>query len=220
MSLPGSRGASVGVLLVIMAACSATQEADEPTGGASAATEVAPGGGAEPSRSAGNDAAPVSDGAEATGHDRQDPPELSAPARADLPVLDEKTVPEDIGLSTRSGVLVAELDNQVLGFAIDSAEPSPEGVATLAELADAVAEACEEPRLVVAGHASADGAAAEYNRRLSQRRAARVAELLADHDGLRRIDHEGHGADRPVADNATAEGRAANRRVEIEIRAC
>lgn len=219
MSSPGTRGAALAGLLVLLAACTAAQEVDGPKVGASAAAEVAPDDGIEPSGSTGPDIAPAHDVADATGQDRQRPPELSARAREDVPSLDKEMIPEDIEVSTHAGVLVAVLDTQVLGFAVDSDEPSPEGVATLAELADAVAGACEAPWLVVTGHASADGDA-EYNRRLSQRRAARVAELLADHDGLRRIDHEGHGADRPVADNTTAAGRAANRRVEIEIRAC
>ena len=58
----------------------------------------------------------------------------------------------------------------------------------------------------------------EYNRKLSKRRADAVAAVLAE-VGMRSRDIEakGMGADDPVASNATAEGRAENRRVAIVV---
>jgi OOP family OmpA-OmpF porin len=54
------------------------------------------------------------------------------------------------------------------------------------------------------------------NSSLSIRRAAAVAAWLAAHgiDGTR-LTHEGYGQSRPVGDNATEDGRARNRRVEL-----
>jgi OOP family OmpA-OmpF porin len=58
----------------------------------------------------------------------------------------------------------------------------------------------------------------EYNQKLSERRAEAVkAHLVANGVDAARIQTSGRGKADPVADNATAEGRAENRRVEILI---
>ncbi|MBW8636460.1 OmpA family protein [Hoeflea sp. WL0058] len=59
---------------------------------------------------------------------------------------------------------------------------------------------------------------AQYNLELSQRRAQSVASYLGGQGVNRqRMYVTGFGQERPVASNATAEGRAQNRRVEIQI---
>ncbi|WP_431819369.1 OmpA family protein [Burkholderia sp. F1] len=72
-------------------------------------------------------------------------------------------------------------------------------------------------RVAVTGHTDSVGAAAA-NLQLSQRRADSVAAYLRDH-GLRAdaFAATGRGDADPVATNATAEGRASNRRVEIVL---
>ena len=92
--------------------------------------------------------------------------------------------------------------------------------ASFFETLNAVAEVLDEfdkTTVTVAGHADARGADA-YNMDLSQRRALAVSNYLAsqgvDAGRLRAI---GYGETRPVADNATTAGQAANRRVEITI---
>jgi outer membrane protein OmpA-like peptidoglycan-associated protein len=69
----------------------------------------------------------------------------------------------------------------------------------------------------VAGHTDSTGAA-EYNQKLSERRAAAVAQYL-ESQGLatNRVVTIGAGETRPVADNATAQGRQLNRRVELTL---
>ena len=69
----------------------------------------------------------------------------------------------------------------------------------------------------VAGHTDNTGAA-EYNQQLSERRANSVAQYL-ESQGLanNRVVTVGAGETRPVADNATPEGRQANRRVELTL---
>jgi outer membrane protein OmpA-like peptidoglycan-associated protein len=69
----------------------------------------------------------------------------------------------------------------------------------------------------VAGHTDSTGAA-DYNQQLSERRANSVAQYL-ESQGLasNRVVTVGAGETRPVADNATAEGRQANRRVELTL---
>lgn len=71
--------------------------------------------------------------------------------------------------------------------------------------------------VTVEGHTDSDGSNA-YNLELSQDRARAVADFLSD-NGVdpRRVSVEGYGEMQPVATNATAEGKALNRRVEIRI---
>lgn len=72
--------------------------------------------------------------------------------------------------------------------------------------------------IVIKGHAD-DRGTAEYNRSLSQRRADNVGKALVGKYGVaaERISTIGYGETRPIATNATAEGREMNRRVEINI---
>jgi OOP family OmpA-OmpF porin len=67
----------------------------------------------------------------------------------------------------------------------------------------------------VAGHTDSRGTDA-YNQRLSERRAASVVKYLVAHGiSAERLTAKGYGESEPVADNATDEGRAKNRRVEM-----
>ncbi|MBX3581149.1 MAG: OmpA family protein [Rhizobiaceae bacterium] len=69
----------------------------------------------------------------------------------------------------------------------------------------------------VFGHTDSTGSAA-HNMDLSQRRALSVANYLAQQGvDSRRFAVTGFGATRPIATNSTAEGRALNRRVEIQL---
>jgi Ca-activated chloride channel family protein len=72
-------------------------------------------------------------------------------------------------------------------------------------------------RLGVYGHSDNEGPS-EQGLRLSKRRAAAVARYLTEH-GIdpKRLEVEGFGDQRPIADKATEEGRAKNRRVEFKI---
>jgi len=75
----------------------------------------------------------------------------------------------------------------------------------------------EELNLRVEGHTDSTGSA-DYNQRLSERRAASVRDFLAQHGvAMDRLVAVGYGMDRPVATPETKEGRAKNRRVEIVI---
>lgn len=73
-------------------------------------------------------------------------------------------------------------------------------------------------QIEVAGHTDSTGKAAD-NARLSQQRAEAVKRYMVgagiDRDG---VSARGYGQERPVADNDTDEGRAENRRVELQIR--
>lgn len=93
-------------------------------------------------------------------------------------------------------------------------------------LLDALAEALREPakhatRLRVEGHTdSTPIATARYpsNWELSSARAAAVlSRLLARGIPPARLSLAGYAGERPIADNATAEGRALNRRVDLVV---
>ena len=71
--------------------------------------------------------------------------------------------------------------------------------------------------IIAVGHTDSIGTDA-YNQRLSVRRAESVkAYLVSKGIEKNRVYTEGKGEKQPVADNKTAEGRAKNRRVEIEV---
>jgi outer membrane protein OmpA-like peptidoglycan-associated protein len=76
-----------------------------------------------------------------------------------------------------------------------------------------------ESHLEISGNTDSTGSAA-VNRKLSLARAQSVAKFLVDVGNIQasRIMVNGYGSEKPVASNATPEGRAANRRVDILIR--
>jgi len=71
--------------------------------------------------------------------------------------------------------------------------------------------------IIATGHTDSTGPAA-YNQGLSERRANAVKGYLVSQGvATDRVYVEGKGATQPIASNATREGRAQNRRVEIEV---
>lgn len=92
----------------------------------------------------------------------------------------------------------------------------PSALASLDQVAKAL-QSMQERKIIVEGHTDSRGSA-EYNQGLSERRANAVRDYLVQR-GLPadRIRTSGKGQDNPIADNASPEGRANNRRVEIVI---
>jgi outer membrane protein OmpA-like peptidoglycan-associated protein len=75
-----------------------------------------------------------------------------------------------------------------------------------------------EMSMAIEGHTDSIGTQ-EYNMELSERRARAVFEFLSSQGvSAGRFTVAGFGMTRPVADNATVEGRARNRRVDVVIR--
>jgi len=102
-------------------------------------------------------------------------------------------------------------------FATDSEMLTP---ATKAELDPVIArlKANDEYQLRIAGNTDSTGSEA-YNAKLSEKRAQSVADAIAAEYNVdpARLIVEGKGELNPVASNATAEGRAQNRRVDIYV---
>ena len=101
-------------------------------------------------------------------------------------------------------------------FKSDSAELDPSFFKVLNSV-NVVVKKYNKTVVEVAGHTDNTGAA-DYNQKLSERRADSVAQYL-ESQGLanNRVVTVGAGESRPVADNATPEGRQANRRVELTL---
>ncbi|MBV8620784.1 MAG: OmpA family protein [Curvibacter sp.] len=101
-------------------------------------------------------------------------------------------------------------------FDFDKAVLKPEGKAKLDDLVGKVKDINLEV-IIAVGHTDSVGSDA-YNQKLSVRRAESVkAYLVSKGIEKNRVYTEGKGKKQPVADNKTAEGRAKNRRVEIEV---
>jgi OOP family OmpA-OmpF porin len=103
-------------------------------------------------------------------------------------------------------------------FDFDKSVLKPEGRQTLDQLAQQVQSPTFGLESIIAvGYTDSIGTV-KYNLALSQRRAAAVKSYLVS-KGIdpNRIYTEGKGKSNPIASNATAAGRAKNRRVEIEV---
>lgn len=128
-------------------------------------------------------------------------------------------------LSGPHGIDVQTMDDGALllrlpaaeGFARNSSEPTR----ALRTMLDRVATALrEQPNTTinVLGHTDSIGSEL-YNLELSIRRAEAVMEYLRTRGiGLARLRADGRGEAEPIAGNATATGRAVNRRIEIVVR--
>ena len=124
-----------------------------------------------------------------------------------------------------SGVMIRRNGDQIVlvmpsdvTFAVDKSDVQPQFTRVLDDVARTL-NAYPQTTIDVVGHADSSGGA-DYNQGLSERRASAVADYLT-HQGQvlpDRIFVAGMGSRQPIADNATAAGRAQNRRVEIILR--
>lgn len=103
-------------------------------------------------------------------------------------------------------------------FDFDSSEIKPEGLAAIEQVIADAGALSNVDKIVVVGHTDSTGPE-DYNQGLSERRADAVAaELIARGAPANKIQSYGVGETQPAASNSTREGRAQNRRVEINIR--
>jgi OOP family OmpA-OmpF porin len=101
-------------------------------------------------------------------------------------------------------------------FDFDKAVVKPAGKTKLDDLVSKV-KGINLEVIIAVGHTDSVGSDA-YNQKLSVRRAEAVkAYLVSKGIEKNRIYTEGKGEKQPVASNVTNEGRAKNRRVEIEV---
>jgi outer membrane protein OmpA-like peptidoglycan-associated protein len=123
----------------------------------------------------------------------------------------------------RTGVSVTRIGDNItlnmpgnITFATDSADLNA-GFFEVLDSVSLVVNEFEQTVIEVAGHTDSTGSEA-YTQALSERRAAAVARYLMSHDVRSdRIIEVGMGELRPIATNDTADGRQANRRVELTL---
>lgn len=117
-----------------------------------------------------------------------------------------------------AGQLERDGEATLHGIYFDTAKATlrPESEATLQQVLG-VLTADPALRLVLAGHTDSEGERG-YNQGLSEARAAAVADWLVAHGiDAGRLQSQGLGESQPVADNASAAGRALNRRVQLRV---
>lgn len=102
-------------------------------------------------------------------------------------------------------------------FDFDKAILKPEAKVKLDDMASKL-KGIDLEVVIAVGHTDSVGSD-EYNQKLSIKRAEAVKAYLVGNGGIpnNRVYTEGKGKKQPVADNKTADGRAQNRRVEIEV---
>ena len=103
-------------------------------------------------------------------------------------------------------------------FATDSANIAPSFYTPLNNLANSFKE-FNQNSIEIVGYTDSTGSR-QHNMDLSQRRAQSVAGYLTS-QGVdpSRVSTRGMGPDQPIASNADANGRAQNRRVEVNLKA-
>jgi len=113
-----------------------------------------------------------------------------------------------------AGTRIAEIAGE--GFEPGKARLTDTGKAQLTDVIRTLQQH-PEMRVSVEGHTDASGGKV-YNQSLSERRARMVATQVIDGGiAAARVSVRGYGSSRPVANNATVQGRAKNRRVEIVV---
>jgi OOP family OmpA-OmpF porin len=132
------------------------------------------------------------------------PPPAPAPKPEPKPVAKPKPVAEKV---TFAADVLFDFDKSVI---------KPEGKSKLDDLASK-ARGVNLEVIIAIGHADSIGSD-EYNQRLSVRRAEAVKAYMVSR-GIEpnRVYTEGKGEKQPVASNRTSDGRAKNRRTEIEL---
>jgi len=131
-------------------------------------------------------------------------PAAPAPAPAPAPVVPVAPATEKVSFAADAF------------FDFDKATLKPEGKAKLDDLTDKVKGITLEV-IIAVGHTDSVGSDA-YNQKLSEKRAQAVKDYLTSKGtDASRVYVEGKGEKQPVADNKSADGRAKNRRVEIEV---
>jgi outer membrane protein OmpA-like peptidoglycan-associated protein/predicted nucleic acid-binding Zn-ribbon protein len=102
-------------------------------------------------------------------------------------------------------------------FTVNGQEVRDTAHESLAKVAELINLYKSQPVLII-GHTDAIGAP-DYNQTLSERRAGLVRQFFVDHFDVEaaRLSTQGMGEQEPIASNANAAGRRANRRVEVLI---
>jgi outer membrane protein OmpA-like peptidoglycan-associated protein len=143
----------------------------------------------------------------------------TGPMLADLPLekrLHVQGLLADLGSKMDEQGLMTIVPGALL-FAVNSEAVQESAHDTLAKVAELIS-VYDDRKVLIVGHTDAVGDAA-YNKQLSERRAQLVKQFFVDNFEVEedRLSTQGFGEERPIASDATREGRRANRRVEVLI---
>ncbi len=143
----------------------------------------------------------------------QGPPEAPAPPPPPPPAPEPEPAPAPAPAPPPQAVRIVLRGVQ---FDLDKADIRPDAGVILDEAANQLSQS-PGTSVSVGGHTDSTGSDA-YNQALSERRAASVRDYLISRGvSAGRLSVAGYGESQPVADNATADGRALNRRVELRV---
>ncbi|UOD30645.1 OmpA family protein [Massilia violaceinigra] len=138
------------------------------------------------------------------------PVEPAAPGVTPAPAIVQPAPAAPVAVSEKVSFAAEAL------FDFDKSVVKPEGKAALDDLLNKL-QGMNTEVMVTVGHTDSVGSDA-YNQKLSLRRAEAVkAYIVSKGVDTSRVYTEGKGESQPVADNKTAEGRAKNRRVTVEV---
>lgn len=137
------------------------------------------------------------------------------PKPAPVVIAEDKDIQQVAAVEQKADMAVLSF-KEPINFATNSDQLDADSTARIKQVANALKK-YPDTSIRVAGHTDSTGNAA-YNVDLSQRRAKAVAMALVD-EGVAadKVSFVGHGASKPIATNKTREGRAQNRRVELEV---
>lgn len=130
---------------------------------------------------------------------------------------EEQAAPAPEPVAKEPIVTTATLGGEAL-FSSNSADLNPASEQALAELISQLEKFQEISAIQVTGHTDSAGDEA-YNQDLSERRAAAVESFLKAAYPNVDVTSSGMGETSPVATNSNREGRALNRRVEVQVTA-
>nr|WP_313563994.1 OmpA family protein [Acinetobacter sp.] len=117
---------------------------------------------------------------------------------------------------TEQKIIDAALKNRIIEFESGSSVLATSGIQILDEMVSALNKV-RGKKIRIIGHTDSSGDT-NKNLILSQQRAESVkAYLIAKNIPVHLLTTKGSGSSKPVADNATAEGRKRNRRIEFEV---
>lgn len=144
-----------------------------------------------------------------------------------IAALGEKLAPQQAYNEIRKNFSPAEADVMLegervlvrlksLSFASNTSEIKPDQYSLLKKLGDSIG-GVHASKVVIEGHTDAVGSAAK-NQELSSRRAEAVGQYLATNSvESEKVSTVGYGYSKPISDNKSKSGRAANRRIDVVI---
>ena len=130
---------------------------------------------------------------------------------------DEDRCPTLAGTAANYGCPAIDFNASNIQFATGTSNLTTAAKTELNKLSEILNRDYMNIKIAIEGHTDNVGKA-EINQTLSEKRAASVKTyLIGKKVDAARLSSVGYGPAQPVADNATAEGRAKNRRVEFKV---